>query len=158
MLAIRLAFKAYLLESSKLIEGAYFFLLQGLSNKSLCIHTNLSVQMYAAVLLACKLVRTRMSGDDVEVRVNSDGWMDFLRRYGLNGPGSENCCEITRGSVKLSMIKESVDDDDTYGHFHALCIGYYEPGEESFLQSTRKILLNNIAMKLKKKIIWQCCT
>ena len=70
-----------------------------------------------------------MSGDDVEVRVNSDGWMDFLRRYGLNEPGSENCCEITHGSVKLSMIKEIVDDVRIYGNFHALRIGYYEPGE-----------------------------
>ena len=79
LLAVRMAIRRYLLDSSEIVDSAYFFLLQGVGNKSLCIHTNLSAEMYAALLIVAKLVKTRVSGDNATmVSLNFDGWKDFL--------------------------------------------------------------------------------
>lgn len=73
-----MAITKYLIDSSEVIDGTYFFLLQGISIKSLCSHTNLSAEMYAAMLLEAKLVRTQVLSDNVvTVSVNVDGWKDF---------------------------------------------------------------------------------
>jgi hypothetical protein len=114
LLAIWSAVKQFFVDFSTIIADAYFFILKGLSNKSLCVHTNLSSEFYSALMLQCKFIGTRVTADrNVEVNVNADNLKDFLSQYGLHGPDSLRCSELDKGWVKVSEINEKYADDDT---------------------------------------------
>ena len=66
----------------------------------------MSIKFYAAVLLACNLVKCNKAGDGgYSVSLNRDEWNKFLSDYGL-AEGTKGYCELTNGKIKYEALKD----------------------------------------------------
>ena len=91
----------------------YFYLLQSNSQCSLCLLTGLSVELYSALLLACKLVTIRNNADGSRsILVRKSVWDEYLTTCKLKD-GSIGDAEFTDGYINTACIEGiSADDND----------------------------------------------
>jgi hypothetical protein len=103
-------FATFLSEASTALTIPYFYLLQANGWKSMCLLTGLSVEVYSALLLECRLVDIDNYGAGRRVCVNKRAWEDFFVRFNLMSGYDRrgSCVEITSGRINISAIQRTM--------------------------------------------------
>ena len=123
-LVAREALAEFIRDASKAFDEAYWFVLRGECDFSLCTQTLLLLEEYAELLHHTELLVLGKKG-----YVYSEvTWRDFLREYGLFGHGDLGIAEVTpyRAFVHKLMTPGSTSDMKTRKDLLFLRIGRYD--------------------------------
>ena len=103
----RCVLATFLGDASSSLGKKYFYLLQSIGWKSLCLLTGLSIEVYSTLLLACTLIRVRRNRDgSTTILVERDQWNMCLVNHQLreDAYGRGGCCQLSDGRINKSAI------------------------------------------------------
>ena len=123
-LIAREALAEFIRDAAKSIKEAYWFVLRGECDVSLCTHTLLSKEEYSEVLYHAELISRGKKG----YQYSEETWRVFLRDYGLFGSGELSIAEVTHHRAFTHNLKTpgSTNDLTTRKDLLFLRIGEYD--------------------------------
>ena len=100
-LIARDALAEFIRDAAKSIDEAYWFVVRGECDVSLCTHTLLSPEEYTEVLYHAGLISLGKHG----YAYSEDTWRGFLRDYALFGHGELGVAEVTKTGPSLTSLR-----------------------------------------------------